>query len=228
MCIHRVTAINEEYQRYMEKVRSQAQGAIDKANQQYEHSMGVLTTNIDRYLLLLQQRQVVPGPVRDPAACTPATWHAQEEEPAAGAEQEAEDVPAEASDGPAKEAALAAQQALLERHTNQPANLPLTWLSEEASAQVMTAYENQKAPDVDKGGVPEEPADDAKPDVTMEDAPGALCRREYCCNVVLTGDAGIEAVEAVDPVEPVEPVAPEAAPEPAAATGSLMALLEED
>ena len=73
--VHRVNAINEEYQRYMERIRSQAQGAIDKANQQYEHSMGVLTTNIDRYLLLLQQRQVVPGPVRDTAACTPATWH---------------------------------------------------------------------------------------------------------------------------------------------------------
>ncbi len=56
---HRVNAINEEYQQYMERVRAQAQGAIDKANQQYEHAIGVLNANIDTYVHFLQQHQVV-------------------------------------------------------------------------------------------------------------------------------------------------------------------------
>lgn len=68
--VHRVNAINEEYQRYMERIRSQAQGAIDKANQQYEHSMGVLTASIDTYLHFLQQRQLVPIPVGSSSLAT--------------------------------------------------------------------------------------------------------------------------------------------------------------
>lgn len=244
---HRVNAINEEYQRYMERVRSQAQGAIDKANQQYEHSMGVLTASIDTYLHFLQQRQVVPAPVRTLEMCccwcvktrctrgsVKCVFHmcCQQEDGQAGAEgaEEGPEAGAEGNDGAtevgaaadgegaAKEAALAAEQALLQRHTSQPANLPLTWLNEEARAQVITAYESQQAPGegvaldeapAAEGAAAEVPAAPAvemapeAPDVAMEDAPG----------------------DALAEVHEEAAVAPEPAPEPST---SLMALLTED
>ncbi len=75
---------------------------------------------------------------------------------------------------------------MLERHTNQPTNLPLTWLNEEASEQLITAYERQATPGAGGGpdGQPQEGPvsyNDApvQPspvgDVTMEDAvPGVV------------------------------------------------------
>lgn len=59
----RVKAIQEEYQRYMERVRTKAQTAIDQANAQYQHSRTMLTARVDALVHFLQNRhaQVCTG-----------------------------------------------------------------------------------------------------------------------------------------------------------------------
>ncbi len=52
----RVKAIQEEYQRYMERVRTKAQTAIDQANAQYQHSRAMLTARVDALVHFLQSR----------------------------------------------------------------------------------------------------------------------------------------------------------------------------
>lgn len=54
----RVKAIQEEYQRYMERVRTKAQNAIDQANTQYQHSRTMLTARVDALVHYLQQRHL--------------------------------------------------------------------------------------------------------------------------------------------------------------------------
>lgn len=150
------------------------------------------------------------------------------------------DAPTTANGAPAdKEAALAAQQALLERHTNQPANLPLTWLSEEARAQVITAYESQRAPDAPMGQAsPTEmaPAAEAAPTAAPAAAPAAVGGAAEAPDVAMEdapGDAEVKE-EVVPAAAPAPDPVPDAAPAPVAAVpalaeeGSLMALLEDD
>ena len=54
----RVKAIQEEYQRYMERVRTKAQNAIDQANTQYQHSRTMLTAHVDTLVHYLQNRHL--------------------------------------------------------------------------------------------------------------------------------------------------------------------------
>ncbi|KAK9823247.1 hypothetical protein WJX72_001331 [[Myrmecia] bisecta] len=54
----RVKAIQEEYQKYMERVRGKAQGAIDTANSQYQHNRTLLTARVDALVHYLQQRHL--------------------------------------------------------------------------------------------------------------------------------------------------------------------------
>lgn len=57
----RVKAIQEEYQRYMERVRTKAQTAIDQANTQYQHSRMMLTARVDALVHYLQNRHTQVG-----------------------------------------------------------------------------------------------------------------------------------------------------------------------
>ena len=52
----RVKHIQEEYQKYMERVRSKAQGAIDQANGNYQHHRAMLTARVDTLVQYLQQQ----------------------------------------------------------------------------------------------------------------------------------------------------------------------------
>lgn len=52
----RVKHIQEEYQKYMERVRSKAQGAIDQANGNYQHHRSMLTARVDALVQYLQQQ----------------------------------------------------------------------------------------------------------------------------------------------------------------------------
>ena len=45
----RVKHIQEEYQKYMERVRSKAQGAIDQANGNYQHHRAMLTARVSAW-----------------------------------------------------------------------------------------------------------------------------------------------------------------------------------
>lgn len=54
----RVKAIQEEYQRYMERVRTKAQNAIDQANTQYQQSRTMLTARVDTLVHYLQSRHM--------------------------------------------------------------------------------------------------------------------------------------------------------------------------
>ena len=47
----RVKDIQDEYQKYMERVRSKAQGAIDQANATYQGSRGLLTARVEQLAL---------------------------------------------------------------------------------------------------------------------------------------------------------------------------------
>ncbi|KAL0025228.1 hypothetical protein WJX77_008845 [Trebouxia sp. C0004] len=57
----RVKHIQEEYQKYMERVRSKAQSAIDQANANYQHHRAMLTARVDAMVHYLQQ-QYLRGP----------------------------------------------------------------------------------------------------------------------------------------------------------------------
>ncbi|KAL3149213.1 hypothetical protein ABBQ32_002039 [Trebouxia sp. C0010 RCD-2024] len=57
----RVKHIQEEYQKYMERVRSKAQSAIDQANANYQHHRAMLTARVDTMVHYLQQ-QYLRGP----------------------------------------------------------------------------------------------------------------------------------------------------------------------
>jgi hypothetical protein len=50
----RVKNIQEEYQKYMERVRSKAQAAIDTANANYQQTRQVLTQRVDLMVSSLQ------------------------------------------------------------------------------------------------------------------------------------------------------------------------------
>ena len=52
----RVKHIQEEYQKYMERVRSKAQSAIDQANANYQHHRAMLTARVDAMVHYLQQQ----------------------------------------------------------------------------------------------------------------------------------------------------------------------------
>ena len=52
----RVKHIQEEYQKYMERVRSKAQSAIDQANANYQHHRAMLTARVDTMVHYLQQQ----------------------------------------------------------------------------------------------------------------------------------------------------------------------------
>ena len=52
----RVKHIQEEYQKYMERVRSKAQTAIDQANANYQHHRAMLTARVDTMVHYLQQQ----------------------------------------------------------------------------------------------------------------------------------------------------------------------------
>lgn len=55
--------VQDEYQRYMERVRSKAQGAIDTANSQYQHNRTMVTERVDRLVHHLQrQHHLMVGP----------------------------------------------------------------------------------------------------------------------------------------------------------------------
>lgn len=71
-----VSRSQEEYQKYMERVRGKAQNAIDQANTQYQHQRTMLTARVDALVHFLQQRHVQaqvrfpcapPAPSNDPA-----------------------------------------------------------------------------------------------------------------------------------------------------------------
>jgi DNA-directed RNA polymerase subunit N (RpoN/RPB10) len=68
----RVKAIQEEYQRYMERVRTKAQNAIDQANTQYQHSRTMLTAHVDTLVHYLQNRHLQVCTAPAPAG----EWHA--------------------------------------------------------------------------------------------------------------------------------------------------------
>lgn len=52
----RVKHIQEEYQKYMERVRSKAQSAIDLANTNYQTHRAMLTARVDAMVAYLQQQ----------------------------------------------------------------------------------------------------------------------------------------------------------------------------
>ena len=54
----RVKHIQEEYQKYMERVRGKAQSAIDQANSQYQNSRTMLTARVDALVHFLQTRHL--------------------------------------------------------------------------------------------------------------------------------------------------------------------------
>ena len=54
----RVKHIQEEYQKYMERVRGKAQAAIDQANSQYQSSRNMLTARVDALVHFLQTRHL--------------------------------------------------------------------------------------------------------------------------------------------------------------------------
>ena len=59
-----VKHIQEEYQKYMERVRGKAQGSIDQANLTFQARRHDLTGHVDNIVAFMQQRflsvQVVP------------------------------------------------------------------------------------------------------------------------------------------------------------------------
>ena len=57
----RVKHIQEEYQKYMERVRSKAQSAIDQANANYQHHRAMLTARVDAMVHYLQQQYLRVG-----------------------------------------------------------------------------------------------------------------------------------------------------------------------
>ena len=64
----RVKDIQDEYQKYMERVRSKAQGAIDQANATYQGSRGLLTARVEQLALS------VHGLHRQVRSCQKASW----------------------------------------------------------------------------------------------------------------------------------------------------------
>ena len=60
-----VKHIQEEYQRYMERVRGRAQGAIDQANAAFQARRGDATAHLDAAVHFLQSR-FFPPHVRKP------------------------------------------------------------------------------------------------------------------------------------------------------------------
>lgn len=72
----RVKAIQEEYQRYMERVRTKAQNAIDQANTSYQQSRSMLTARVDTLVHYLQNRHLhVSIPFAALSVCSPSTVH---------------------------------------------------------------------------------------------------------------------------------------------------------
>ena len=66
----RVKHIQEEYQKYMERVRSKAQSAIDQANANYQHHRAMLTARVDTMVHYLQQQYLRVRTTRNaPSAC---------------------------------------------------------------------------------------------------------------------------------------------------------------
>lgn len=63
----RVKHIQEEYQKYMERVRSKAQSAIDLANTNYQTHRAMLTARVDAMVAYLQQQYLRVGNFIHPA-----------------------------------------------------------------------------------------------------------------------------------------------------------------
>ena len=68
----RVKHIQEEYQKYMERVRSKAQGAIDQANGNYQHHRAMLTARVDTLVQYLQQQYLRVSSPAQPSSELPA------------------------------------------------------------------------------------------------------------------------------------------------------------
>ena len=64
----RVKHIQEEYQKYMERVRSKAQSAIDLANSNYQTHRAMLTARVDAMVAYLQQQYLRVG--QPPPSCS--------------------------------------------------------------------------------------------------------------------------------------------------------------
>jgi hypothetical protein len=63
LAVYRVKNIQDEYQKYMERVRAKAQSAIDQANTAYSQQRNVLMSRFDALVAFLTHHQQVGGPL---------------------------------------------------------------------------------------------------------------------------------------------------------------------
>ncbi|KAK9839116.1 hypothetical protein WJX74_009858 [Apatococcus lobatus] len=69
----RIRFIQDEYQKYMERVRSKAQGAIDTANSQYQHNRTMVTQRVDHLVHHLQRQHHLMGGQQGGSTASPSS-----------------------------------------------------------------------------------------------------------------------------------------------------------